>query len=297
MSLSKKYWISVDEKIDKDTRTILNEYLLNMKLSNKAETTIVKYKNILELFLSECPIKIADLKSENIFNWLQFYQVGKKPKTIDGVLAALSSFFKFCLSEEYMDQWVLKRRWRPKIPQSLPKYLSEPEYVKVKSVSEQLTLRDRGIILFLFSSGCRRGELVNIKLKDIDLEKRTAQVIGKGNKFRTVHFSIECSIVLKEYFRTRTMDPESPLFLNRWGHPLGRNGIYKLVKKLGVLSELSQSLHPHVCRHTFATHLLARGADLQFIAEEMGHADLNTTRVYARIPSEEMLIAYQNIMG
>lgn len=192
---------------------------------------------------------------------------------------------------------VLKKRWRPKIPQSLPKYLNEQEYSRVKMASEQLSLRDRGLVLFLFSSGCRRSEVANLKIEDIDLDKRIAKVIGKGNKIRTVHFSIECAIVLKEYINTRNYKKSDPLFLNRWGQPLQQNGIYKVVKRVGELAGLTLTLHPHCCRHTFATNLLARGADIQFIADILGHTNLNTTRVYARIPSEDMILAYQNIMG
>lgn len=216
---------------------------------------------------------------------------------MDLVFSTLSSFFKFCLAEDYMTQMVLKKRWRPKIPQSIPKYLSEQEYARVKRLSEELPLRDRAVVLFLFSSGCRRSEVTQLMIQDIDFIKRTAQVKGKGNKIRNVHFSIECSSILKDYLSTRVYSESDPLFLNRWGQPLGQTGIYKLIKKVGELADLPQNLHPHSCRHTFATNLLAKGADLQFIADEMGHTNLNTTRVYARIPTEDMLTAYQNIMG
>ena len=85
--------------------------------------------------------------------------------------------------------------------------------------------------------------------------------------------------------------------MNKFGQALGHSGVQQIVSHLGKKTGLTQSLHPHVCRHTFATNMLARGADLGFIAEELGHADLNTTRVYARIPTEEMITAYQNKMG
>lgn len=297
MSHIKKYWISTDTEIRLETRNILNEYLLNLKLSNKAEATITKYKAILGGFLRDCPISLEQLHSDDVFKWLQSYAVNKKEKTMNLVLATLSSFFKFCLMEDYMSEMVIKKRWRPKIPKSLPKYLNEQEYAKVKMVAEQLSLRDRGVVLFLFSSGCRRAEVAQLTIKDIDIEKRTAKVKGKGNKIRTVHFSIDCAFILKDYLGTREYVQTDPLFLNRWGHPLGQNGIYEIIKKLGKLAELPSPLHPHCCRHTFATNLLAKGADIQFIAEEMGHTDLNTTRVYARIPTEDMILAYQNIMG
>lgn len=293
----KKIWESTDESIPIQTRMIINEYLLSLKLANKAQATITKYKWVLERFFRECLVHLELLTSEDVLKWLTQFAVDKKERTVDLFLSCLSSFFQFCLAEDYMENMAIKKRWRPKIPQSLPKYLTEEEYARVKLVAEELSIRDRSIILFLFSSGCQRGELCTLSIGDINLEQRTANVIGKGKKVRQVHFSVECGIVLKEYLQTRTCENTEPLFMNRFGQPLGPSAILQITSKLGKKAGLNLSLHPHVCRHTFATNMLARGADLGFIADEMGHADLNTTRIYVRIPTEDMMIAYQNKMG
>lgn len=297
MSMPKNYWESTHPTIPLETRTILNEYLLSLKVSNKAEATITKYRSILERFLNECCVSLEEITSEVVLKWLNEFSIGKKHKTMDLFLSCLSSFFNFCLAEDYMDNVVMKKRWRPRIPQSLPKYLTELEYARVKMVAETLSLRDRVVVLFLFSSGCRRTEVSNLKVQDLNLEQRTATVKGKGNKIRQVHFSIECALVLKEYLQSRSDDKTDALFISRFGHPLKSTGIYEITKKVGKLADLPQTLHPHCCRHTFATNMLAKGAELEFIADEMGHADLNTTRVYARIPTEDMILAYQNKMG
>lgn len=297
MKTSKKYWISSQKAIPTQTRIILNEYLLSLKLANKAEATVSKYRSILEKFLMECSIPIYNLISDDVLKWLKSYSIGKKERSLDQVISILSSFFNFCLAEEYLSTMLMKKRWRPKIPQSLPKFLNEQEYARVKISAERLTLRDRALVLFLFSSGCRRSEVIQLTIQDVDMNRRTAEVKGKGKKIRKVHFSEECALILKDYLQTRSSDPAEPLFLNKFGHPLQQNGIYKITTKLGRQAGLKQSLHPHCCRHTFATNMLAKGADLEFIADEMGHTNLNTTRVYARIPTEDMLIAYQNIMG
>jgi len=297
MDTSSKYWQSTDEAIALQTRNILNEYLLSLKLANKAEATIIKYRWVLECFLSECTVPLNQMTSEDVRTWLNEFSNDKRPRTIDLFLSTLSSFFRFCLTEGYMENMVIKKRWRPKIPQSLPQYLSEQEYAKVKVAAEDLSLRDRALVLFLFTSGCRLSEVSNLSIQDVNLERRTAEVRGKGNKIRHVHFSEECAIVLKEYLRTRSGDGTEPLFMNRWGGRLGKSGIYTVTRKLGKKAGLTHSLHPHCCRHTFATHMLARGADIEFIADELGHANLNTTRIYARIPTEDMVLAYQNRMG
>lgn len=297
MRKSEKYWICTKESIPLQQREVLNEYLLSLKLENKAVATITKYRRILEKFLIECTIPLENLTSEDVRKWLDEFSAGKKPKTIDLVLATFSSFFSFCLDEEYMETTVMKKRWRPKIPRSLPKYLDEYEYARVKRTSEHLPVRDRALILFLFSSGCRVSEVSNLNIKDINLDKRTVEVVGKGKKIRHVHFSEECAIVLKEYLQTRTYEFTDPLFMNKFRHRLLVGGIQQVLKKVGIKAGLKQSFHPHCCRHTFATNMLARGADLQFIADEMGHSDLNTTRIYARIPTEDMKVKYQNILG
>lgn len=297
MDSRKKYWISNFEGITKETRKILNEYLLSLKLENKAEATITKYRSILEQFFYECSVPIKLLTAEDALTWYQQFLIGKKERTLDLYISALSSFFKFCMEEGYSDNVPIKTRWRPKIPKSLPKYLDEFEYARVKMTAERLPLRDRALVLFLFSSGCRRFEVSQLTIQDVDLNKRIATVTGKGKKIRQTHFSEECSLVLNEYLQTRSGDLEEPLFMNKFGQALGQNGIYKITRKLGEMAGLKQILHPHCCRHTFATNMLARGAELEFIADEMGHEDLNTTRVYARIPTETMILAYQNIMG
>jgi integrase/recombinase XerD len=295
MNEIQKYWESSNDKISKETRSILNEYLLSLKLANKTEATITKYLWILEKFLSVSSISIKDLTSANVLDWLNSFSEDKSPKTIDLVLSCLSSFFKFCLEEDYMEKMVIKKRWRPRIPQALPRYLNEQEYARVKLVAENLSLRNRALILFFFSSGCRRQEVSDLNIEDINLDQRTAKVRGKGKKIRTVHFSEECALILMEYLRTRSYEETDPLFMNRKGLRLLPKGIYRVITTVGKKAGIK--LHPHAMRHTFATNMMARGAEIEFLADEMGHANLNTTRIYARIPTEDMILAYQNKMG
>jgi len=296
MSSSKKYWESTNELVPIKYRTVLNEYLLSLKLENKAELTIITYCSILERFLQNCKIPIEELTSEDIRTWLTEFSVGKKPKTVGLVFTVLSSFFNFCLTEEYMERTVIKKRWKPKIPPSLPKYLDDYEFARVLHISKQLSIRDRAIVLFLFSSGCRVSELSNLNIQDVNINKRIAEVKGKGRKIRHIHISEQCALVLNNYLQTRSCNPSEPLFIKRYGQRLQVVGIRAILKKLGKNAGLKQSLHPHCCRHTFATQMMSRGADLQFIADELGHEDLNTTRIYAQIPTEDMKLKYQNIM-
>ncbi len=293
----KYYWVSTEETIEKETLLTINEFLQSMKLENKAEATINKYRRILEQFFRECPIALEDITSDDVLQWFTNFSKDKAARTLDLYLAALSMFFQFCIEEDYIHETVVKKRWRSKIPYSMPRYLNEQELAKVKLEAETLPVRDRALILFLFSSGCRSHEVANLKVQDVELKKREAIVNGKGGKIRYVHFSEECALILSDYLTTRRPEPEEPLFMNKFGGPLQKTGIYKITTSLGKKAGLRYSLHPHCCRHTFATTMLSKGADLEFIADQLGHSDLNTTRVYARIPSEDLMAHYQNKMG
>ncbi|RYG71387.1 integrase [Lentibacillus lipolyticus] len=293
--MQEKYWVIQNDQIDSCTKDVLNEYLLSLKVANKAEATIDKYRKILEMFFADCQIPLEELASDDVLRWFNNYGKDKKGKTMALILSTLSTFFAFCQAEDYLDRAIIKSRWRPKIPKSLPKYLDDAEVAKVKISSENLSLRDRALVTFLLSSGCRRSEVSNLNVSDVDFDNRSASVVGKGKKVREVHFSEECGLLLREYLRSRTMNGEA-LFLNRFGERLQPMGIYKITRKLGEMAGLYQNMSPHSLRHTFATTMLSKGADIQFIGDEMGHTDLNTTRVYAQIPTEEMITAYQKIM-
>lgn len=123
----------------------------------------------------------------------------------------------------------MKKRWRPKVPKSLPKFLDEFEYARVKQFAEQLPIRDRALILFLFSTGCRVSEASNLNIEDIDLVTRTVNVLGKGKKIRSIFFSQECSLVLRKYLDIRSMNPKEPLFENKFGIRLQDGGIRKIL--------------------------------------------------------------------
>jgi len=255
------YWISTHTDIPVMNRKVLNEYLLSIKLENKAEATIKKYRSVLEKFLIECTEPLEELSSDNVIQWINQYTDGKKSRTVDLIISTLSSFFKFCLAEDYTKTMLVKKRWKPKIPDSLPKYLSQKEYARVKREAESLSQRDRAVILFLFSTGCRISEVVGLNRDDINLKQRTALVKGKGSEIRTVHFTEECALVLSDYLQSRKDDYEF-LFLNKFDDRLAKTGIYLIAKKLGERAGLDQRLHPHMFRHTFATTMLSKGADL-----------------------------------
>jgi site-specific recombinase XerD len=206
----------------------------------------------------------------------------------------LAAFFRFCLEKGYTNRLLTKGRWHPKIETSPPKYLDDHKTARVKIHAENGPLRERAILSFLLASGCRRSEVFGLDIPRVDMEEHTATVKGKGGKERQVHFNEEAALLLGEYLKTRR-DHCPALFVNKHGNRLSREGIYRVTAGIGRKAKLPESLNPHCCRHTFATNLLARGADLEFIKDELGHKDLDTTLIYATIPTYQLISEYRRI--
>lgn len=300
MALESNEWMIIREDIHESYRNVANQMLLKMKVQGKAENTLKKYRWFLEKFLVACPIPMSEFKNEHLLGWIQNYGINKKPKTIDLVLAVMSQFLNECHDLGYLEDIVIKKRWRPKIEKPLPKYLELEEIAKVELVAEKLPLRDRLLITFLLSSGCRTIEAINLRVDDINLATNTAQVLGKGKKTRTVHFSENCSLLFKEYLASHPKELEY-VFYHKFKKKQGfqrlkHSGIYLIVVKLGKQAGLDSKLFPHRLRHTFATNLLMRGASLEFIQHELGQEDPDTTRIYARVPKGQIIIEYAKVM-
>lgn len=194
-----KYWIVDNNKLNTQTQEILNEYLLYLKLLNRSKRTITKCRKYLETVLLELSEPVSEITSDDILNYIHNINANLMASTLHGYISILSNFFNFCLTEEYIDNIIVKNRWKPKRPIPEPKYLDKTDLAKVKLVAEKLPLRDRAIFEFMLSSGSRVGEVIKLNVSDVDLENRTAMVNGKGSKIRQVHFTENCKQLLEEY--------------------------------------------------------------------------------------------------
>ena len=292
----KCYWELTKTLVNVRNQEVINEFLLSMKVSNLSEGTIKSYCYFLSNFFLEEEKDFDSLTSDCILTWLTQHQNEWKENTVCHYLSMLSSFYCFCVEEEYMEKSPIKMRWFPRIPQSIPKFLEKSEVAKIRLLCESEEIRNRAMVEFFFATGCRIGEIHGLDKEHIDFENRTAIVTGKGKKIRTVHFTEKCSMILERYLATRT-DNLPALFVSKWGERINQSYIRGVVKKLGESANLTSSLHPHRFRHTFATNLLAKGASLSFIADELGHKDLKVTQTYARFPKQEILAMYRKYMG
>ncbi len=220
---------------------------------------------------------------------------GYSASTRERVIASLRTFFKYMVAERGLEVNPAELLELPKKPKRLPKALTLEEVERLLEApgpSTPLGLRDRAILELLYSSGLRASELVGLRLLDLDLEERFLRVSGKGSKERLVPFGSHAARALEEYLlegRPKLVKGSSPwLFVNSRGSQLSRVGLWKILKKHAAAVGLAGKVHPHVLRHTFATHMLIGGCDLRTLQELLGHASLSTTQIYTHLKPQEL---------
>ncbi|MCM8772475.1 MAG: tyrosine recombinase XerC [Candidatus Omnitrophica bacterium] len=271
------------------------EYIANQK--NYSKNTVKSYRKDINQFIEFLKNeKIYDFERVEYDDFIKF--IGKlknfnlKEKSISRKISAIKSFYKFLASRKYINKNPSLLIKTPKIPDRLPDFLTYNEIVKlIESVPKNddwLTLRDRAILELLYSTGIRVGELVNLRVGDVNLIEEIIKVRGKGKKERIVpvgSFALNCLI---EYMEKRPNKNEEYLFLNKYGKRLTERSVERILEKYSKRSGLSKKVTPHVLRHTFATHLLDRGADLRFVQELLGHERITTTQVYTHLTVEKL---------
>jgi integrase/recombinase XerD len=210
-------------------------------------------------------------------------------------LSALRMFFRFLLREEKLSANPVELLDSPKLPLKLPKVLGEQEVAVLLSATDPATpwgQRDGALLEVLYATGLRVSELVGLTLKQVDLRRGVVRVRGKGNKERVVPLVAQAVEKLQLYLsqgRPKLLaGRESPfLFLNRRGGPLSRQGFWKILKQYALKAGV-RDLSPHTLRHSFATHLLSRGANLRVLQLLLGHADLATTQIYTHLDASRL---------
>ena len=227
------------------------------------------------------------------------------PSSVARALVAVRSFHRFCVDEGITDLDPSGEVGAPRVPQGIPKALSEAEVDALLGAVEgddARALRDRAILETLYGTGVRISELVGLDRVDLDLEDRLLRVLGKGSKERVVPVGGSAQRALLAYLRdgrpalerpaTRRV-PGDPLLLNARGGRLTRQSCWRIVTAAGERVGLTGRLSPHVLRHSCATHMLDHGADIRVVQELLGHASLSTTQVYTKVSPERLRAVYE----
>jgi integrase/recombinase XerD len=225
---------------------------------------------------------------------------GLSPRTVARMVAAVRGFYRFLVLDRRLERNPADDLRPPRAWPALPKFLSLDEVdilIAQPDTSSALGLRDRAMIELLYATGMRVSELVSVRLSDLHLDQHFMTCIGKGNKERLVPIGEQAAEWMTTYQRSarRTLlkgRTSARLFVNARGGPLTRVGFWKILKRYGRKANLPRTLSPHVVRHSFATHLLERGADLRAIQMMLGHADLSTTQIYTHVLQARLRVVY-----
>jgi len=230
---------------------------------------------------------------------------GLSPRSVARSVAAVRGFFRFLVLDRRLDESPAEDLQPPRAWPALPKFLSLDQVdalLDQPDVSTPLGLRDRALIEVLYATGMRVSELIAIRAADLHLDAAYLTCIGKGNKERIIPIGEQASAWLERYQRDarpvlvgkrKGADRGAPrVFVNARGGPLSRVGFWKILKRHGRRAGLPRTLSPHVLRHSFATHLLDRGADLRAIQLMLGHADLSTTQIYTHVLEARLRAVY-----
>lgn len=218
-------------------------------------------------------------------------------KSVVRHLSSLRSFFKFLTRESYIKTNPTLSISSPKTEKHLPMFLTEEEVDKLigaavpKDTKDERGLRDRAILETFYSTGIRISELVGLNVENIDFIGGILKVMGKGRKERIVPIGEIALSAIRKYLDKRNKDKEE-LFLNKNGKRITDRGVRGIVEKYIRRSSIRQGVSAHTFRHSFATHLLNRGADLRSVQELLGHANLSTTQIYTHLTTDRLKNVY-----
>ena len=285
------------------------EYLRHEKRSS--EHTLKAYNTDLQEYFryiqqSYGEIELKAHSHQIMRSWLSHLLAqGLQAKTVSRKMSSLKSFFKYCLQNAYISNNPTSKLKPLKIPQRLPVFVQEKEiqnlFTEPEFENNYFGIRDYTILNVLYNTGIRVSELVNLKVQDIDTDNRSLKVWGKRNKERIIPVNIYMVSILKTYLQEREQFQNKVktkvngywLFLTVHGKKTYPKLIYEIVKKYLEQVSTIDKKSPHVLRHSFATHLLSHGADLNAIKELLGHSNLAATQVYTHSSIDQLKSIYE----
>ena len=277
----------------------------------RAANTITAYRRDLasyEEFLQGRGLAVVDVTEPVVEDYVAFLRAaGRKPASVARAMVSVRSLHRFCVDEGAATSDPTGDVGAPRVPQGLPKALTEAEVESLLGAvvgEDAVARRDRAILELLYGAGLRISELVGLSIPDLDLDAGVLRALGKGNKERVVPIGRLARAALVAWLGRGGRDAMVParwarrgaaeaVFLNQRGGRLSRQGAWAIVRKYGDRVGLGERLTPHVLRHSCATHMLDHGADIRVVQELLGHASIATTQVYTRVSTERLRQVYE----
>lgn len=289
--------------------TVISSYLMHVRVEKGlSANTISAYKRDLQKFdefARKRKLTLETVGRDDLVDFLAgLYRLKLESRTVARQLVTLRNFFRFAQIQELIAEDPSINLESPKIRRHLPGYLRLDEVEKLLEQPDAKTpmgLRDRAMLEVLYSTGLRVSELTSLGVNDLDTKVGCVRCIGKGDKERIVPVGKKALGMVDKYLREgrpqllRNAKAGSgpALFINRRGAALSRVGVWKILSAYGRRAGLRVALTPHMLRHSFATHLLERGADLRSVQLMLGHADISTTQIYTHVVEERLKQIYK----
>lgn len=227
----------------------------------------------------------------------QLHRKGLAPRSLQRWLSACRTFFQFALDQGWMSKDPSAGIQAPKGKRALPKTLDVDQVSQLLDLKGDsfLVLRDRAMLELTYSSGLRLAELVSLNVESLDLREAEVRVVGKGNKARLLPVGRHAVQAAKDWLKVRSdhlADGETALFISRHGKRLGARAVQKRFAQTALSQSLDSPLHPHMLRHSFASHILESSGDLRAVQELLGHANLSTTQIYTHLDFQHLAKVY-----
>jgi integrase/recombinase XerD len=268
--------------------------------------TVAAYQRDLakfNVFAQKSKLALEAVTRDDLVDFLAgLYREKLESRTVARHLVTLRNFFRFAQIQEIITTDPSLNLESPKIRRTLPGYLRLEEVERLLAQPDAKTaagLRDRAMLEVLYSTGLRVSELTSLRVTDLDSRVGCIRCIGKGDKERIVPAGRKALSIVEKYLRDARPEllgkgvSSQALFVNRRGHSLSRVGVWKILSAYGRRAGLRVALTPHMLRHSFATHLLERGADLRSVQLMLGHADISTTQIYTHVVEERLKQIYK----
>jgi integrase/recombinase XerD len=285
----------------------ISSFLTHVKVEKGlSSNTVSAYRRDLvkfDVFAQKRKLSLEGVSRDDLVDFLAgLYRLKLESRTVARHLVTLRNFFRFAQVHDLITTDPSINLESPKIRRSLPGYLRLEEVERLLEQPDSTTalgLRDRAMLEVLYSTGLRVSELIGLRVSDLDSKVGCVRCIGKGDKERIVPVGRKALIMVEKYLRDARpkllgkLRGSRTLFVNRRGVSLSRVGVWKILSGYGKRAGLRVSPTPHMLRHSFATHLLERGADLRSVQLMLGHADISTTQIYTHVVEERLKQIYK----
>ena len=281
-----------------DNSLLLEDYFRHLTVERRLSSHTQKAysRDLKNFFLVYPTLSVDEITSADIKHHIaRLNQRGLSPRSIKRALSCLRSFFVYLVRKDLLANNPATGVRAPRIAKKLPRALDTDQAAQllVGSVTTPIEKRDRALLELFYGSGIRLAELVGLDIQDLDLANGNARVLGKGRKTRIVPLGSHTVTALQAWLSTRSdQQPEDPVFVGRGNQRISPRTVQLRVKRAGMKALGVDSIHPHLLRHSFASHLLESSGDLRAVQELLGHSDISTTQIYTHLDFQHLAKVY-----